>query len=164
MATASSVSSCIIVAATSPRAIELPYDGDALSMLIIVPDDLAQLEAQLDPAVLADALGRLSMARVALTLPKLAYQVTLAPLEAMQALGLPLDSGHYKISHSARIDANERGTEATALTVVSHTPSAVQQVTPFVVDRPFFFVIRDRASGTILFVGRVVDPSAASHD
>jgi serpin B len=78
----------------------------------------------------------------------------------MQAIGLPLDSGHWQIWHAAELKLDEAGTIAAAQTTTSHTPASVQQSVPFAVDRPFAFFIRDRASGTILFGGHVIDPTA----
>ena len=67
---------------------------------------------------------------------------------------LPVDT----VQHEAFIEVDEEGTEAHAATgaamAVSHGPTIT-------VDRPFFFVIRDRPTGAILFVGRVTDPAAS---
>jgi serpin B len=65
--------------------------------------------------------------------------------------------------HEAFIKVDEKGTEAAAATAVVMKASAAPPKTPpsFVADHPFLFVIRDVGSGTILFLGRVVDPAEA---
>ena len=65
--------------------------------------------------------------------------------------------------HEARVDVDEEGTEAAAATaimaVAAGVPEPEPDPIPFIVDRPFVFLIRDQVSGTIFFMGRVVDPS-----
>jgi serpin B len=67
------------------------------------------------------------------------------------------------VIHRARIRVDEEGTEAAAVTVVEEGPGAEEGEAPpppiiVRVDRPFIFTIYDRPTGTILFMGRVVDP------
>jgi serpin B len=72
----------------------------------------------------------------------------------VEAGGLFID----KVIHQAFIEVNEEGTEAAAATGVSMIESA-PIVETFRADHPFIFLIRDRITGTILFMGRVMDPS-----
>ena len=66
--------------------------------------------------------------------------------------------------HQANIDVDEKGTEASAATAVGMDtgggPSAVKQISLHL-DHPFLFFVRDLDTGTVLFMGRVMDPSAA---
>jgi serpin B len=66
------------------------------------------------------------------------------------------------IKHRAVIEADERGTEAAAATSVAMAPASAPfdppQPVPFVVDRPFLFLVVDHASGAVLFQGRIADP------
>jgi serpin B len=65
------------------------------------------------------------------------------------------------VDHKAVIEVNEKGTVAAAATNVGIGVTSIPTIKPtFIVDRPFFFVIRDDRSGTILFMGKVVDPTA----
>jgi serpin B len=59
------------------------------------------------------------------------------------------------VLHKAFIGVDEQGTEAAAVTIVSGSPTAAP---PIVIDRPFLFAIRDTQTGTVLFLGRVMDP------
>ena len=63
------------------------------------------------------------------------------------------------VIHRAMVAVDEKGTEAAAATAVVFKRQAAQVAEPLVVDRPFIFAIRDDATGTILFLGRVVDPT-----
>ena len=63
--------------------------------------------------------------------------------------------------HRATLSVGEEGTEAAAATTVVMPPSAIPaNLVTVAVDRPFLFFIRDVQTGTMLFLGRVVDPSA----
>ena len=65
------------------------------------------------------------------------------------------------VDHKAVIEVNENGTVAAAATNVGIALTSMPAPKPtFIVDRPFFFVIRDDRSGTILFMGKVADPTA----
>jgi len=65
-----------------------------------------------------------------------------------------------RVMHKAVIEVNEKGSEAAAATVVEMVESAMPagEIIEFIVDRPFFFVIADDRSGSILFMGKVVEP------
>lgn len=65
-----------------------------------------------------------------------------------------------RVLHKAVIEVNEKGSEAAAATVVEMMESAmpVEEIIEFVVNRPFFFVIADDRSGSIIFMGKVVEP------
>jgi serpin B len=144
-------------------AIEIAYDGGSLSLVVMVPDDLASFEASLTGDQLSQVIARLQPAMVSLALPKFQLTTNLPKvLETLQQMGLPLDSGHWGISHSAKINVSEKGTQAAAVTATSHTPSAVEPSTPFNVDRPFLFLVRDKGTGAIVFQGRIGDPGQSS--
>lgn len=153
-------------------AVELPYKGDGLSMVVVVPNDFAAFEAALDEDALDDVLGRLNEGGVHLTLPRFSFSTHASLDGPLRAMGVSsafdpasadfsrmTDGGGLFVSaveHEAFIEVDETGTEAAASTGVamagSHGPT-VQA------DRPFLFLIRDRATNAILFMGRVLDPS-----
>jgi len=159
------------------QAVALPYDGDELDMVVVVPDagTLGAFEASLDAAKLDEVFTGLSSAQVQLGLPKFETRFKTSLVEHMKALGM-IDafSGEADLSgmdgtrslfiqdilHEAFVKVNEAGTEAAAATavVVGRTSVPPQQVT-LTVDRPFLFFIRDRATGAVVFAGRIVDPT-----
>jgi serpin B len=161
------------------QAVELPYVSQDFSMLLLVPDEgtLAAFEAGLDAGQLADILGRMSSVPVDLQMPRFQFESGFSLQDTLKALGMrqAFDLGQADFSamapgnelyigdvvHKAYVDVNEKGTEAAAATAVVMLAGAMPQVPEPVVltiDRPFLFLIRSHSSGTILFVGRVVQP------
>lgn len=153
-------------------AVDLPYVGQQLSLLMVVPDDLAAFEAGLDGAGLASIVEALEDNSVMLTMPRFGIETRLHLKEALVSLGMPaaFDPGRADfrgmttddrlfiaaVVHQANIDVDEAGTEASAATaVMMEVVSLPRQVR---IDRPFLFALRDRATGAVLFLGRVVDP------
>jgi serpin B len=152
-------------------------------MVVLLPkskDGLDPWVRTLSPARLEAVLGSLSSQRIALQLPRFSFTTALDASALLKALGIaaafdgkaadftgiskekPLFIG--PVLHKAFVAVDESGTEAAAATVVMmRTGSAMrpQEPRPFVVDHPFLFVIRHRATGVVLFVGRVVDPTAS---
>jgi serpin B len=63
------------------------------------------------------------------------------------------------VFHQGFVKVNEKGTEASAATAVVMTERAMPQATRFVADKPFLFFIRDNKSASVLFMGRMVDPT-----
>jgi serpin B len=168
-------------------AVELAYVAGELSFVAIVPDGpagLADLEARLDAATLDAWLAPLADHDVSLRLPR----VAIAPTESLRlarelgALGMPrafspdADFGDVappapdgplafeEVWHRAAVRVDEHGTEAAAATALAMAPAGLPpSPVPHVevaIDRPFFFVVRHRASGLVLFAGHVVDPRA----
>jgi len=160
------------------QAVELPYDGDELSMVVILPDEgrFQEIESGLDSASLARVLGAIQTADVALTLPRFTYTSSFQLKAALTDLGMAdaFRSGVADFSgmdgtrdlyigaviHKAFIKVNEAGTEAAAATaVIMEGGLSVEAPIPVTVDRPFLFLIRDRITGAVLFLGRVTDPT-----
>jgi serpin B len=162
------------------RAAELPYVGGQLSMLILLPEEggLDGVEGRLDAGRLSAAVDSLQPAEVDLTLPKFDFEWEAEDLpEAFKRLGMTdafTDAADFSgmtgtpelhigaILHKSFVGVDEAGTEAAAATVVVMDREAAPIGSPveFTVDRPFFFLIRDNLTGTILFLGRVTNPSA----
>jgi serpin B len=161
------------------QALEMPYAGKRLGMVVLLPkkaDGLPTLEKALTAERLAGWLKSMRDAEVAVTLPrfKLTKEYllnnTLASLGMADAFsakkadfsGIDGSRGLFIsiVAHKAFVDVNETGTEAAAATgVVGNQESDEGQVIPeFRADHPFVFLIRDRRSDSILFLGRLVDP------
>jgi serpin B len=158
------------------RAVELPYVGGKLAMLVIVPDDLAVFESKLDTGMLDTITGSLADRRVILGLPRFSTESSLSLSDMLATMGMPsafTDRADFSgittdeplaisaVIHQANIDVDENGTTAAAATAVMMAGSAmpVDQVT-LTVDRPFVVALRDLDTGAVLFLGRIVDPSA----
>jgi serpin B len=157
------------------RAAALPYDGGQLAMVIVVPDDLAQLEASLTAQTFADVRAALSTHSLEIALPKFKFEAPLPLRETLQALGMTeafvdgvadfsridgtRDLVITDVVHKGFIAVDEKGTEAAAATAVVIGPTSAPPPATLAVDRPFLFFIQDLPTGAILFVGRVLDPS-----
>jgi serpin B len=159
------------------QAVELPYDGMELSMVILLPaeGEFESFEGSLDAGRVDAIVNDLTYQEIALTMPKFEIESDFSLVEALAEMGMPLAfsmgadfSGMDgtrelyigEVLHKAFITVDEAGTEAAAATAVEMqlkgAPMASVTVT---VDRPFIFFIRDVETSAILFVGRVVDPS-----
>jgi serpin B len=165
------------------QVIEIPYlNGDA-SMFVVLPranDGLPALEKALTPAALDGWLRSLSGEEVELTLPRWRHTVATDLGGAMKGLGMALAFDELKADftgiapkpslyitsalHQAFISVDEEGTEAAAATALVMAPTAAapgaqRKPKTFLADHPFLYGIRDRATKTVLFLGRVVDPT-----
>ena len=162
-------------AGTGWQAVELPYVGGKLSMVVIVPDDLAAFDKTLDGAALAGIVDRLSSREVILAMPKFGIESKLELAPVLAALGMPTafsDTADFTgitkeqalqisaVIHQANIDVDEKGTEAAAATaiVMRATAMPAEPVT-LTIDHPFLFALRDQESGAVLFLGRITDPT-----
>lgn len=161
----------------STTVVELPYGGDAFVMTILLPAEgtpINDFVSGLPPSAWADATASLSEFKGDLYLPKfkLAWEDTLN--DELKRMGMvrafiPDGAEFTRISGSmgdhlfisfvkqkAFVDVNEIGTEAAAVTVVGvEVTSAPPQIR---IDRPFVFALRERLSGTILFLGKIIRP------
>jgi len=164
------------------KVVELPYGNQEVSMILLVPNErngLAQLEQNLTPEILEKATSQLSSSfHVTLQLPKfkLEEQVTLNTI--LQSLGMTdvfsegvadlsgLDGSRNlhvsEVVHKAFVDVNEEGTEAAAATAVGIMLMSMPMPLQVICDHPFLFLIRERTSGAILFMGRLMMPSSSS--
>ncbi len=163
------------------QAVEMPYAKGDLSMVVLLPkkvDGLADLEKDLTADRLAEWVGKMQRQEVILTLPKFKTTQQMGMRDVLSKMGMGLafsdaadftgisDRGGLSISdvvHKAYIDVNEEGTEAAAATgvgvvAVSAEPPPAPPV-EFRADHPFIFMIRDVRSGSILFLGRLADPT-----
>ena len=165
--------------------IELPYihnSTKALSMIVILPkgDDLKPAEAALNDNNLSALRGSAVSQSVNLYLPKFRMDTEYRLPQTLSAMGMPtaFTGGAADFSgmdgtknlyisdviHKAFIDVNEEGTEAAAATAVVMVPGMAAPgkrppVPEFRADHPFVFLIQDKETGTILFIGRVANPA-----
>ena len=163
------------------QAVGLPYTGHEMSMTVIVPDRgrFRDFEDSLDAGLAERIIADLGFRHVTLDLPKFEFESQFWLSETLKSMGmsdafdsvasdfsdmdgrscLAGDPGCLyirEVVHKAFVSVDEAGTEAAAATgVVMQTESAPQNPVAVTVDRPFIFLIRDRATEAILFVGRV---------
>ena len=157
-------------------ALQLPYSGEKLAMLVLLPDvgALGQVEKGLDDAQLERVVAGMKSNQTEVALPKFKIESSFQLKAVLQDLGLATafapeadfsgisaEPGFAlsEVLHKTFVDVNEKGTEAAAVTVPMAAGSAPpQKNVEFKADRPFLFVIRDLPTKTTLFMGRVVDP------
>ena len=164
------------------QALEMPYAGGDLSMVVLLPDErngLADLEQKMTAPNVEGWLKRLAQApqnNVPVMLPKftMTESFSLVPTLAKMGMAVAFDGRRADFSgmnggterlaitavvHKAFVAVDEQGTEAAAATGVSIGRTSAEIEKPFRADHPFAFLIRDGKTGSVLFMGRVVDPS-----
>lgn len=158
--------------------LELPYDGEDLSMLILLPkeDDISSLEASLNEDNLAAWENAMNEEQVNVFLPRFKFETKYFMADTLMEMGMPtafsLDADFSGMTgnkdllisdviHQAYVEVNEEGTEAAAATgvVMKLTSVGPSQTKTFYADHPFIFIIQDKTTGTILFMGKVNDPT-----
>jgi serpin B len=162
------------------QALELPYQGEDVALVVVLPrkaDGLAGLEKRLSAANLAAWLEQMEWRRVQVTLPRFRMLQTCRLSEILKGLGMSrafrggvadfrglIDREGEElylddVIHKAFVEMNEQGTDAAAATAVTSRRNGARRARVFRADHPFLFLIRDRRSGSILFLGRLTDPS-----
>lgn len=150
------------------RAVELPYRGDRLSMVLVLPAERHGLaKAELTAGTFAGLMGTMHERPGEVALPKLKFKNRYVLNTSLVALGMPtafsfnadftgLVESEVRIDqviHAADITLDEQGTEAAAATAVTFKESATTPFT-FLADEPFVYLIRDRVTGQVVFLGR----------
>lgn len=163
------------------QAVELPYAGGRMSMVVFVPrqiDGLMGMERGLTAGAMKGHLSQLKPRRVELSLPRFRVTSQFDLSAALRAMGMvdafsaeaadfsgiaDVRTLHIQaVMHKAFVDVKEEGTEAAAATAVVvgvRMSPVVESPVVVKVDRPFLFMIRDRASSQVLFMGHVVNPA-----
>jgi len=160
------------------QAIELPYEGGEISMVILMPDRgrFDEVERNLDTDMVNGALSNIQSREISLSLPRFEFESGFNLKDALIQLGMVdafsenadfsgmtgnRDLFISDVVHKAFISVNEEGTEAAAATAVimalTGLPDNPLELT---IDHPFIFLIRDIETGTILFMGRVLNPNS----
>lgn len=160
------------------QAIELPYEGGEISMVILMPDRgrFDEVERNLDTDMVNGALSNIQSREISLSLPRFEFESGFNLKDALIQLGMVdafSENADFSgmtgnrdllisdVVHKAFISVNEEGTEAAAATAVimalTGLPDNPLELT---IDHPFIFLIRDIETGTILFMGRVLNPNS----
>ena len=157
------------------QGIELPYVNNELSMIIFLPkrtDGLAEFEKSFTSENLSQWLVKLRKREVIVSVPKFKMTSQFDLADVLKQMGMTdaflgkadfsgmngkRDLFFSAVIHKAFVDVNEQGTEAAAATAVVVRTTAIRP-TVFRADHPFLFLIRDNDSGSILFIGRMMNP------
>ncbi|QDA30555.1 serpin family protein [Thermococcus indicus] len=161
------------------QALEMPYEGGRLSMLIILPRDNSPsgIEGKLTPEFIRELRGSMKPEFVDVTVPKFRFEKSYSLKKPLIDMGMEKafsDGANFSgitdaerlfisdVIHKTFISVAENGTEAAAATAVivfaASAPREEPEYKVFRADHPFLFLIIDRETGAVLFMGRLVDP------
>lgn len=158
------------------EAVEILYDGEELSMLIVLPEDIAGFESGLSSELLSDIRDSVQDKAVHLSMPGWELKGSTISLKKILS-GMGMESAFISgaadfsgmdgtddlfisdVLHQAFIKVNEEGTEAaaTTITLMEYT-SMPDDVVYLKIDQPFIYMILDKPTGQVLFLGRIDDP------
>jgi len=161
------------------QVLEMMYKGDRLSMLVLLPkqkNEISKLEKTLTAEKLRGLISKLRKTKVQVTFPKFKIETGYDLVPPFMKLGMKdvfnsksdfsgMDGAKdlyiSAILHKAFVEVDEKGTEAAAATaVVMSLKSVAPRYPRFNADHPFLFLIRDNVTGSILFMGRMVNPNS----
>ena len=157
------------------QVVELPYKGDDLSMLIVLPKSkepvaIQKLVANLSTTQINQWTEQLESRKVFLIIPKFKLQESYQMESLLTKMGMPIAFSNHadfslfndklplavdSIIHKAVIEIDEKGTVAAAATSIVTTPISASYNAEFTADHPFMFVIKDNKTDAILFLGQV---------
>lgn len=160
------------------QVLELPYKGEELSMLIFLPkeNDITQLETSFNIKKLNEMKSKLNKEDVIIYLPKFTFKTKYSLPETLTSLGMKnafvSDTADFSgmdgtknlfisdVIHQAFVEVNEEGTEAAAATaiIMEFKSAGLKKPKIFKADHPFIFVIQEKETGLILFMGKVAEP------
>ena len=165
------------------QAADLPYGNSAFTMTVLLPKagtDVEALAASLTPAAWQSLTAAFHTQKVYFYLPRLTLKYERKLNDDLKALGMtvPFNAGGADFTQMAAapvgndlfiefvkqntfVDINEEGTEAAAVTTVGVGVTSMPSYPTMRVDRPYLFVLRERLTGTVLFMGKIVRMPAA---
>lgn len=165
------------------KVIELPYSGDSVAMLVILPNEIngvSQLEQMINTEMMSQWIMSLENTTVKVSIPKFILSQHFELKEVLSKLGISdlFEPGVADLSglssveslyvshviHKAHVDVNERGTEAAAASGVVMQKRSLDMPPEFYADHPFLFVIYHKSSNAILFIGRVKTPEVTEQE
>jgi serpin B len=161
------------------QVMEMPYKDESMSLIVLLPKEktgITDLEQKLNFENMAAWQSRLRKRKIIVFLPKFKIESQFSLSRTLSSMGMPdaFDPDRADFSamvgkkelyisaviHKAFVEVNEEGTEAAAATGVVVGVTSIAPSPPiFKADHPFVFFIRDNASQSILFFGRVLNPA-----
>jgi serpin B len=158
------------------QVLELPYSGNNLVMLALLPKgNLGKMEQRLTAARIQDWQRQLVVKEVEVWLPRFKFETRYYLEQLLPKLGMidafskteadfsgitgKRDLYISRVIHQALIEVNEEGTEAAAASAVTLKLKGVMSIPVFRADHPFSFAIIDQATKTVLFLGRICNPT-----
>jgi serpin B len=162
------------------QAVSIPYGDGRLSLYVFLPNtesNLVNFYQNLSQEQWEDWMSRFQFRPGTVKLPRFQLEYETSLNEVLKQMGMEvafdpgkadfsqmtlMENAHIsQVKHKTFVEVNEEGTEAAAVTSVGvvATSAPVDPPFSFVADRPFFCAIRDNQTGTILFMGSIVDPS-----
>ena len=157
--------------------LELGYGGDAFTMTVVLPRAEVSLQSvieALETERWESWISGLNDAQRVVEMPRFSFEYEIRLNDVLASLGMEIafvdgaadftkinsEGGLFisEVKHKTFVQVDEEGTEAAAVTQVGISVTSAGP-TRFVIDRPFLFAIRERLSGTILFMGKMVDPT-----
>lgn len=159
--------------------LEMPYSGEELSMLVLLPkdDNIESLENSITTEKLSEWKDDLREQRVNIFIPRFKFETKYFMADTLAEMGMPTAFGAADFSgmtgkmdlvisqviHQAFVEVNEEGTEAAAATAVIMKETSAGPGGPktpvFMADHPFIFIIQQKDSGNILFMGKITNPT-----
>ncbi|MCK5062356.1 MAG: serpin family protein [Candidatus Aenigmarchaeota archaeon] len=156
--------------------LELPYEGDELSMIVLLPedDDISSLENELDSEKLDEWKSMLREREINVYMPKFKFETKYFMKKDLSEMGMPTaftSSADFsgmtgkkdlyidQVIHQAFVEVDEEGTEAAAATAVVMKEISAAMPSVFRADHPFIFIIQQKDTGNILFMGKVTNPA-----
>jgi serpin B len=156
--------------------LELPYKGEELSMLLLLPtENLDVIEPSLTAEKLNEYKAQMKETKLdAIYMPKFEFDTGYSLKDTLSALGMPTafsENADFSgmdgtkslfidaVIHQAYVKVDEKGTEAAAATAGMVEIMAAMPKNVFKADHPFIFIIQEKETGNILFMGRVTDPT-----
>jgi serpin B len=154
--------------------VELPYGNEAFGMTILLPEkgqDIDNVTGRLTPENWKEWTRQLSACTIDIKLPKFKLEYSRDLIEDLMKMGMTVPFGNSAdfsnmsdaglcigmVKQDAFVEVNEEGTEAAAVTIVGMDLASAgePQVIPFHVDRPFIYIIKEKSTGAILFMGKI---------
>ncbi|XP_053566088.1 neuroserpin [Bombina bombina] len=162
------------------QVLEMPYEGDEVSLMIILSRQevpLATLEPLVKPTLIEEWANAVKKQKVEVYLPRFKVEEAVNLKDVLKRLGITeIFSGQADLSaisenkdlfvdkmvHKSFLEINEDGSEAAAASGMIANSRMAVLYPQVIIDHPFFFLIRNRKNGSVLFMGRVMHPEALS--